>query len=60
MSEGPQFYYNLATGGVEEGPQSPSSDRMGPYATRGEAEQALSIAAKRNEKWDQDDEEWED
>ena len=33
---------------------------MGPYATREEAQRALSTAAKRNEKWDEDDAEWED
>jgi hypothetical protein len=60
MSEGAQFYYNLSTGAVEEGQQSPATEVMGPYATREEAEHALSIAAKRYEKWDQDDAEWED
>ena len=60
MSEGTQFYYNLSTGAVEEGRQSPGSELMGPYATRQEAEQALRTAAERNEKWEQDDEEWED
>ena len=43
MSEGTQFYYNLSTGAVEEGRQSPGSELMGPYATRQEAERALSL-----------------
>ncbi|NMA76031.1 MAG: SPOR domain-containing protein [Actinomycetales bacterium] len=60
MSEGTQFYYNLSTGAVEEGRQSPGSELMGPYATRQEAEQALRTAASRNEKWEQDDEAWDD
>ena len=59
MTEGTEYYYNLSTGQVEEGAQSPAPDRMGPYASRAEAEQALSTAAKRNEKWEQDDEAWE-
>ena len=59
-SEGTQVYYNLSTGAVEEGRQSPGSELMGPYATRQEAERALKTAASRNEKWEQDDDAWED
>ncbi|MBB5831354.1 SPOR domain-containing protein [Brachybacterium aquaticum] len=59
MNEGTQYYYNLTTGAVEEGPQSSMSDLMGPYASREEAQKALATAAKRNEKWDQDDASWE-
>ena len=59
MSEGTQFYYNLGTGSVEEGQQSPGTEVMGPYATRQEAERALQTAAARNQKWDEDDQEWE-
>lgn len=53
------FYYNLATQQVEEGPQSPSTELMGPYATSAEAQQALETAARRNESWDAEDAEWE-
>lgn len=56
----PEYYYNLETGGVEEGRQSRGEDLMGPYATREEAQRALAIAAKRNEDWDNEDREWED
>ena len=59
MTEGTQYYYNLSTGTVEEGAQSPATDRMGPYASREEAEHALSTAAKRNETWEADDDSWE-
>ncbi|WP_114854936.1 SPOR domain-containing protein [Brachybacterium sp. YJGR34] len=58
MSEGTQFYYNLTTGSVEEGRQSPGTELMGPYATRAEAERALETAATRNEQWDADDAAW--
>jgi hypothetical protein len=58
VTEGTQYYYNLSTGTVEEGAQSPAPDRMGPYASREEAQRALSIAAKRNEKWEADDDSW--
>lgn len=60
MTEGTQYYYNLTTGAVEEGAQSPATERMGPYATREEAERALSTAAKRNQEWEQDDKQWEE
>ena len=59
-SETEGFYYNLSTGTVEEGRQSPGSKLMGPYATRAEAERALETAATRNEAWEEADEEWQD
>lgn len=52
------FYFNLDTHQVEEGPQSPGNELMGPYATREEAERALATAARRNEQWDEDDAAW--
>ena len=36
-----QYWYNIVTKTVETGHQSTWQDRMGPYATREEAEQAL-------------------
>lgn len=60
MSEPTQFFYNLATGSVEEGAQSPGKDLMGPYATRAEAERALENAATRNEEWDEEDAAWDE
>ncbi|WP_193104619.1 SPOR domain-containing protein [Brachybacterium sp. FME24] len=59
MTEGTEFYYNLSTGRVEEGRQSPVNDLMGPYSTPEQAQQALTIAADRNEKWEQEDDAWE-
>ena len=60
MTESPQYYFNTTTGQVEEGPQSPATELMGPYATREEAQQAFSIAQKRNEAWDEEERAWED
>ena len=37
------WWYNLRTQKVEQGPGDPNSERMGPYATRAEAESALEI-----------------
>lgn len=46
------------TGEVELGPQSPMQNRLGPYATREDAEKALEIAKKRNKKWEDQDRDW--
>lgn len=52
------FYYNPATGEVEQGKVSPWTDRMGPYRSRAEAEQALELARARTESWDEEDRRW--
>ncbi|SDZ83644.1 hypothetical protein SAMN02910418_00343 [Bowdeniella nasicola] len=53
-----EYYYVIATGEVEEGRQSGASGRMGPYPTREAAEHAMQIAKERNEKWEEEDREW--
>ena len=45
------FWFNSRTGQVEEGPQSLSVDRIGPFATREEAARANDIVAERARKW---------
>ena len=45
------FWYNLHTGEVEQGFESPSVDRVGPFETRAEAERALEILRANSEKW---------
>ena len=52
------FWYNPTTGEVEEGRQSPWTDRMGPYPTREAAQHALERAAGRSEAWDEEDRRW--
>lgn len=52
------FYYNIQTGQVEEGLVSDWTKRIGPYATREEAEHALDIAAQRSASWDEADRRW--
>jgi hypothetical protein len=49
------WWYNLRTQKVEQGPGDPNSERMGPYATRAEAESALDRARERTEAWDAQD-----
>lgn len=58
MSNEGEFYFNTATGEVEEGKPSSWMARMGPYRTREEAAQALEIARRRNAAWRDDDERW--
>lgn len=51
-----QWWYCLKHHAVESGDQvCKASDRLGPYATREEAEHALERVAERNEKWDAED-----
>ncbi|MFV0253968.1 MAG: hypothetical protein ACK5H2_11640 [Beutenbergiaceae bacterium] len=54
------FYFNTATGEVEQGMVSDWTDRMGPYASYDEAARALQTAAERNRAWDEADREWDD
>ncbi|PFG41339.1 hypothetical protein ATJ97_3891 [Georgenia soli] len=60
MSEQQEFYYNLATGQVEEGKVHGATNRMGPYPSAEAAAQALARAQDRNERWAEEDEAWED
>ncbi|AWB86524.1 hypothetical protein [Mycetocola zhujimingii] len=46
-----QFWYNLKTGQVERGYQSPSVDRAGPFATEAEASRAPERLRENSRKW---------
>lgn len=50
-----EFYYDVAKHEVVEGKQAGWENRMGPYATREEAEHALQKAAERNKIADEQD-----
>lgn len=52
------YYYNITTGEVEQGMVWAWKHRMGPYATRQEAADALATAQRRNDSWDQAEKEW--
>lgn len=54
-----QWFFNLKTRQVEQGPQSGSTHRMGPYESRDAALHALERAEARNEAADEADEAWE-
>ncbi|MFC9229840.1 hypothetical protein ACFTZI_12875 [Streptomyces decoyicus] len=49
-----EWFYCLEHRTVEEGPQCRAADRLGPYATRQEAEQAMETAHERNVEWETD------
>ena len=52
IDDNDQWWFNLRTQEVEQGPGAPNAERMGPYGTRDEAETALSRARERSEAWD--------
>ncbi len=59
MADG-QWWYNTATQRVESDEMAGKAvDRLGPYASREEAEHAMEKVAERNEAWDHDDK-WND
>ncbi|MFT4163862.1 MAG: SPOR domain-containing protein [Microlunatus sp.] len=55
------FWYDLKTKSVITGDhRTKATDRLGPYATREEAEHALDLVEERNQSWDEDDDWGED
>ena len=49
------WWYDLKTKtAIRASRAGKASDRLGPYATREEAEQALDRVAERNESWEHD------
>ncbi|MET0741368.1 MAG: hypothetical protein ABWZ26_07440 [Candidatus Nanopelagicales bacterium] len=54
-----EYYWCLTDGKVVEAGGCRHADRLGPYSTVQEAQEALSKAAKRNEEWE-GDERWKD
>ena len=55
MNEDQSWWYCLKHGNVEQGPGCPGKDRLGPYASREEAEHALDRVRERNQEWDAQD-----
>jgi hypothetical protein len=49
------WWYNLRTGSVEQGAQSSSYDRVGPFATQAEAERAPDTLRERSQRWSAED-----
>ena len=56
MSHGEdKFWYNLTTGAVERGFESPAIDRAGPFDTEEEAANAPALLAERSRAWSEED-----
>jgi hypothetical protein len=55
MDESKHWWYCLKHKTVEPEAGCPAKDRLGPYASREDAEHALDIARRRNEEWDAQD-----
>ena len=51
MSDTEQYWYNLNTGEVERGFESPAVDRAGPFATAEEASRAPELLKRRSQAW---------
>ncbi|MCH0539067.1 hypothetical protein I3F58_05750 [Streptomyces sp. MUM 203J] len=49
-----EWYYCLEHEKVEEGPECPAKNRLGPYGTAGEASHALELARERTVQWESD------
>lgn len=54
-----EWFYCLKHQTVEEGPQCPARERLGPYPDRSQAERAMETARERNEEW-RNDPRWQD
>jgi len=50
-----KYWYNLKTGQVERGMQTPAPDRAGPFDTAEEAARAPEIIRERSRQWEEDD-----
>ncbi|MDI9890385.1 hypothetical protein [Microbacterium sp. IEGM 1404] len=50
-----KYWYNLETGQVEQGYESPAVDRAGPFDTAEEAAHAPQLLQERSKKWAEDD-----
>jgi hypothetical protein len=50
-----KFWYNLRTGKVERGMQTPAPDRAGPFDTAEEAARAPEIIRERSRQWDEEE-----
>ena len=53
-----RWWYDLVNKRVETDSGGPNSQRLGPFDTEEEAANALETARKRNEEWDNDENEW--
>ncbi len=55
MNESQRWWYCLKHKTVEQEAGCPAKDRLGPYASKEDAEHAIEIARRRNEEWEAQD-----
>lgn len=57
-----RWWYNVDTGKTEQGPakRGIKDGRLGPYATREEAERGLTELKERTKRMDEEDRRWEE
>lgn len=55
MDASEQWWFNLLSLQVEQGLGAPNAERVGPYATKAEAEGALERMHQRSDAFDGDD-----
>jgi hypothetical protein len=55
-----EYWFNTKTKSVEVGKQTLAHYRLGPFATRQEAESALEILRSRSQAWTEEDEQEKD
>lgn len=55
MSDADKYWYNLKTGEVQQGFESPAVDRAGPFDTPEEAARAPEIMRERSRRWAAED-----
>lgn len=61
MSESTEWYWDLSKGiAVTAADRGPGDHVLGPYATKGAAENWKATVEARNETWDDADDEWND
>lgn len=54
-SDSEKYWYNLRTGEVEKGFESPAIDRAGPFDTAEEAAKAPELLRERSRAWAEDE-----
>jgi hypothetical protein len=61
MSEPEQWYWDLSRKRVVRAAERGlGANTLGPYDSKAEAENWHSLVEQRNERWDEDDEDWND
>ena len=57
MSDAPKYWFNIRTKQVEHGLKSSSEDRIGPFESAAEAENAEAIVKARSQAWEEQERE---